>query len=89
VARGAEAIGERIAQLRAEGVGIAIVDAISNDDLLRVGPGSGAGAVKSVQGRLGIEEAGAMVEHTIASIARGLVGLGVRQLVSISLEAPT
>jgi len=40
-----------------------------------------SGAVKSVQGRLGIEEAGAMVEHTIAAIARGLVGLGVRQLV--------
>jgi uncharacterized protein YgbK (DUF1537 family) len=181
VARGAEAVGERIARLRAEGVGIAIVDAISNDDLLRLGPalarmplvtaGSGvaiglpanfglapssaasalpaatglqavvsgscslatnrqvqhfiasgrpalaidplriaagvdvaadalawaapllesgpvlvystaeSGAVKSVQGRLGIEEAGAMVERTIAAIARGLVGLGVRQLV--------
>lgn len=39
------------------------------------------GAVKSVQGRLGVEEAGAMVERTIASIARGLVELGVRQLV--------
>ncbi|RST56043.1 3-oxo-tetronate kinase [Variovorax sp. MHTC-1] len=181
VAQGPDAIGERIAQLRAEGVGIAIVDAVSNDDLLRLGPalaqmplvtaGSGVaiglpanfgiapsfaasalpaasglravvsgscslatnrqvqhfvasgrpalaidplriaagvdvasealdwaaplvesgpvlvystaepGAVKSVQGRLGIEEAGAMVERTIAAIARGLVGLGVRQLV--------
>lgn len=181
VAQGPAAIGERIAQLRAEGVGIAIVDAVSNDDLLRLGPalaqmplvtaGSGVaiglpanfgiapssaasalpaasglravvsgscslatnrqvehfvasgrpalaidplriaagadvasealawaaplvesgpvlvystaepGAVKSVQGRLGIEEAGAMVERTIAAIARGLVGLGVRQLV--------
>jgi uncharacterized protein YgbK (DUF1537 family) len=181
VSHGAEAIGERIAQLRAQGVGIAIVDAVSNDDLLRLGPalarmrlvtaGSGvaiglpanfglaasstasalpaagglraavsgscslatnrqvrhfiasgrpalaidpvriaagvdvvaetlawaapllesgpvlvystaeSGAVKSVQGRLGIAEAGAMVEHTIAAIARGLVGLGVRQLV--------
>jgi uncharacterized protein YgbK (DUF1537 family) len=38
-------------------------------------------AVKSVQGRLGVEEAGAMVERTIAAIARGLVALGVRQLV--------
>ncbi|MBU2407409.1 MAG: four-carbon acid sugar kinase family protein [Gammaproteobacteria bacterium] len=181
VARGAEAIGERIAQLRAEGVGIAIVDAVSNDDLLRLGPalaalplvtaGSGVAiglpgnfgiapspaasdlppasglravvsgscslatnrqvanfiatgrpamaldplrisqdedvaaqvlawavpqlasgpvlvystadseAVKSVQGRLGVEEAGAMVERTIAAIARGLVEAGVRQLV--------
>ncbi|MDQ0081452.1 uncharacterized protein YgbK (DUF1537 family) [Variovorax boronicumulans] len=181
VARGATAIDERIVQLKAEGVSIAIVDAVSNDDLLRMGPalakmplltaGSGvaiglsanfglapssqasalpkaggktavvsgscslatnrqvldfiqrggaamavdplriaagvdvaaevlawatplidkgpvlvystaeAGAVKSVQGRLGVEEAGAMVERTIAAIARGLVERGVHQLV--------
>ncbi|MDP9900245.1 3-oxo-tetronate kinase [Variovorax ginsengisoli] len=181
VARGAEAVRERIAQLRGEGVGVAVVDAVSNDDLLRLGPalaamplvtaGSGVAiglpanfgiapssqasalpaagglqavvsgscsiatnrqvmafiqtgrpamaidplriaagvdvtaevlawaeplladgpvlvystaethAVKSVQGRLGVEEAGAMVERTIAAIARGLVALGVRQLV--------
>lgn len=181
VARGAAAIEERIAQLKAEGVSIAIVDAVSNDDLLRMGPalakmplvtaGSGvaiglpanfglapssqaselpgaggksavvsgscslatnrqvldfiqrggaalaidplriaagvdvaaealawaaplidrgpvlvystaeAGAVKSVQGRLGVEEVGAMVERTIAAIARGLVERGVHRLV--------
>lgn len=181
VARGAAAIDERIARLKAEGVSIAIVDAVSNDDLLRMGPalakmplltaGSGvaiglpanfglapssqasalpkaggktavvsgscslatnrqvldfiqrggaamaidplriaagvnvavealawatplidkgpvlvystaeAGAVKSVQGRLGVEEAGAMVERTVAAIARGLVERGVHQLV--------
>lgn len=181
VVRGAAAITERIEQLKGEGVSIAIVDAVSNDDLLRLGPavakmplvtaGSGvaiglpanfglapssqasalpaagglravvsgscslatnrqvldfiqrggaalaidplriaagvdvaaetlawatplvdkqpvlvystaeAGAVKSVQGRLGVEEAGAMVERTIAAIARGLVERGVRQLV--------
>ncbi|WP_454905676.1 3-oxo-tetronate kinase [Variovorax gossypii] len=181
VARGAAAIDERIAQLKAEGISIAIVDAVSNDDLLRMGPalakmplvtaGSGvaiglpanfglapssqasalpkaggrtavvsgscslatnrqvqdfiqrggaamaidplriaqrvdvaaevlawaaplidkgpvlvystadAGAVKSVQGKLGVEEAGALVERTIAAIARGLVERGVRQLV--------
>ena len=181
VARGAAAVTERIAQLKAEGVAIAIVDAVSNDDLLRMGPalaalplvtagsgvamalpanfgfapspaasvlpfGSGlravvsgscslatnrqvqdfiarggaalaidplriadgadvaaealawatpllargpvlvystadSGAVKSVQSRLGAEEAGAMVERTIAAIARGLVERGVRQLV--------
>ncbi|MET0544307.1 MAG: nucleotide-binding domain containing protein, partial [Variovorax sp.] len=39
------------------------------------------GAVKSVQARLGVEEAGAMVERCIAAIARGLVARGVRQLV--------
>jgi uncharacterized protein YgbK (DUF1537 family) len=38
VARGAEAIRARIEALRAEDVGIAIVDAISNDDLMRLGP---------------------------------------------------
>lgn len=180
VAQGPHFIRERIAALKAEGVAIAIVDAVSNDDLLRLGPalkemplvtaGSGvaialpanfgispssrasdlpparglqaavsgscsqatneqvldfirsgrpalgidplriaagddvagdaltwarsllhkgpvlifstaeAGAVKAVQGRLGVEEAGAMVERTIAAIAKGLVDLGVRQL---------
>ena len=185
VARGAAAIQVRIEELKAEGVGIAVVDAVSNDDLLRLGPallglplvtaGSGvatglpqnfgivpssaasalpprmgwqavvsgscslatnrqvahfiqsgqpalaldplqlaqqeaagvdaavqalawakpllaagpvlvystaaADAVKAVQGRLGVEEAGAMVERTLGRIARGLVGLGVRQLI--------
>jgi uncharacterized protein YgbK (DUF1537 family) len=38
-------------------------------------------AVRAIQGRLGVERAGAMVEHAIAGIARGLVALGVRQLV--------
>ncbi|MFC5523344.1 3-oxo-tetronate kinase [Polaromonas jejuensis] len=181
VARGEAAIRARIEQLKAEGIGAAVVDALSNDDLLRLGPalkgmplvtaGSGvaiglpqnfgitpstqaselppagglqavvsgscslatnrqvlafiragrpalgidplriaagvdvaaealawavplirkgpvlvystadSNAVKSVQGRLGVEAAGAMVERTIAAIARGLVERGVRQLV--------
>lgn len=181
VAQGETAVRTRIDQLLLEGVSLAVVDAISNDDLLRLGPalkgmplvtaGSGlaiglplnfgimsttvaselpavkglkavvsgscsaatnrqvsafikagrpalgidplriaAGAdvtaealawaeplikdgpvlvyssadstaVKSVQGRLGVEEAGAMIERTIAAIARGLVERGVRQLV--------
>ncbi|MBA4002788.1 MAG: hypothetical protein C0477_05220, partial [Delftia sp.] len=38
-------------------------------------------AVKAVQGHLGVEQAGALVEQTIAAIARGLVEMGVRQLV--------
>lgn len=180
VAAGAEEVTQRIAQLRAEGVGIAIVDALGNDDLLRLGPalkdmplvtaGSGVAialpanfgltpspaaaqlphasglraivsgscsvatnrqvldfisaggqalaldplriaagervaeqaiawakpllaqrpvlvystadvqAVKAVQGKLGVEEAGAMVERALADVARGLVDLGVRQL---------
>ncbi len=38
VARGPQAIGERFAALRAQGVGIAVLDAISDDDLMRIGP---------------------------------------------------
>ena len=38
VAKGVDAIHTRIAQLKASGVGIAVVDAISNDDLMRLGP---------------------------------------------------
>ncbi len=181
VARGEAGVRERMAQLQAEGVGVAIVDALSNDDLLRLGPalkglplvtaGSGVAiglpanfgispsdqasrlppagglqavvsgscslatnrqvqdfirrghpalaidpfrtasgedvaaevlawaqpllargpllvystadsdAVKAVQARLGVDEAGALVERTLAAVARGLVQLGVRQLV--------
>ena len=38
VAKGSDAIRARIAALKADGVGIAIVDAIDNADLLRLGP---------------------------------------------------
>jgi uncharacterized protein YgbK (DUF1537 family) len=37
--------------------------------------------VKSVQHRLGVERAGAIIETTLAAIARGLVDRGTRQLV--------
>ena len=185
VAQGESAIRARIKQLRDEGVGLAVVDAVSNDDLIRLGPalknmplvtaGSGVaiglpanfgisplsrssalpsamgwqavvagscslatnrqvqafiqtgqpalrlepleiaagraagtdvvaqalawaepllsqgpvliyssadpGAVKSTQKQLGVEAAGALVERSLAAIARGLVERGVRQLV--------
>ncbi|HQX60257.1 MAG TPA: four-carbon acid sugar kinase family protein [Burkholderiaceae bacterium] len=181
VAQSADAVQSRITELQAQGFGVAIVDAVTNDDLLRLGPalkgmplvtaGSGVaiglpqnfgiqpslqasalppatglqavvsgscslatnrqvaafieagrpalaidplqiasgadvvgdvlnwaaplladgpvlvystaetGSVKSIQSQLGVEAAGAMVERTIAAIARGLVERGVRQLV--------
>ena len=54
--------------------------------LLRDGPvlvysSADSTAVKAVQSTLGVDAAGAMVEATLAAIARGLVGLGVRQLI--------
>ena len=181
VAQGESAIRARIDELRTQGVGLAIVDAISNDDLLRLGPalkgmplvtaGSGvaiglavnfgiapstiasalpvaaglkaivsgscslatnrqvrrfietgnpafgidalqiaagvdvtaqalawaepllsqgpvliystadSNAVKTVQGKLGVHQAGTMLEDALAAVARGLVELGVRQIV--------
>ena len=181
VAKGAQGVKQRIQELKAAGIGIAIVDAISNDDLMRLGPalkgmplvtaGSGvaiglpqnfgiapsaqssllpppaglqavvsgscslatnaqvlafinaglptlainplraasgidvaaealawakpllqagpvlmystaeSAAIKAVQRQLGVEKAGALVEHILATIATGLVALGVRQLV--------
>ena len=181
VARGADAVRAEVERLRQGGIGIAVVDALSNEDLLRLGPalkgmpllGAGSGvaiglgqnfvlghsavanalppaqglraviagscslatnrqvadfvargspamsidplriaagvdvaaevlawaapllqagpllvystaapsAVKAMQGALGVEQAGLLVEATLARIAAGLVGLGVRQLV--------
>ncbi len=181
VARGADAVRAEVERLRQGGIGIAVVDALSNEDLLRLGPalkgmpllGAGSGvaiglgqnfvlghsavanalppaqglraviagscslatnrqvadfvargspamsidplriaagvdvaaevlawaapllqagpllvystaepsSVKAMQGALGVEQAGLLVEATLARIAAGLVGLGVRQLV--------
>ena len=182
VSRGPDAIRARIAALRAEGVGVVIVDATCNEDLLRLGPalkgmplvtaGSGVAiglpanwgiapsstasalppaqglraivsgscslatnrqvahfraqggpalaldplqlggdtaslvrevlawaqprlargpvlvystaapeAVQAIQARLGVAEAGALVEHALASVARALAEAGVQQLV--------
>ena len=38
VAKGAQAVTARIAELQTQGVSMAVVDALSNDDLLRMGP---------------------------------------------------
>ena len=38
-------------------------------------------AVQAIQRKLGAQQAGSLVEHTLSEIARGLVGLGVRQLI--------
>lgn len=40
-----------------------------------------ANRVKSIQEKLGVEQAGALVEEALARIAQGLVALGVRQLI--------
>ena len=39
------------------------------------------GAVRAVQAKLGVAKSGEMVEHALAAIAKGLVSLGVQQLI--------
>jgi uncharacterized protein YgbK (DUF1537 family) len=63
VAQGPQAIGERIDALKAQGVSIAIVDAVTNDDLLRLGPAlkgmplvtAGSGVAIALPANFGIE----------------------------------
>jgi uncharacterized protein YgbK (DUF1537 family) len=71
IASGADVAGEALAWAR-ERVGKGTVLVYSTAD---------PAAVKQVQDKLGVDEAGAMVERTLAAIARGLVDAGVRQLV--------
>lgn len=76
----------QIAAQEATGVNVVADALVWAEPLLAQGPvliysSADAMAVKSVQGMLGVETAGALVERTLAAIARGLVDLGVRQLV--------
>jgi uncharacterized protein YgbK (DUF1537 family) len=66
VARGAHAIRDRIGELRSQGVRIAIVDAIDDDDLRRLGPAlrgmrlvtAGSGVAIGLSGNFGVVHAG-------------------------------
>ncbi|MGH8714828.1 MAG: 3-oxo-tetronate kinase [Casimicrobiaceae bacterium] len=77
VARGESAIRARIDALRAQGAGLAIVDAISNDDLLRLGPAlkgmplvtAGSGVAIGLAANFGIRPS------TAASVLPAVAGL--------------
>ena len=85
VARGSPAMS--IDPLRiAAGVDVAAEVLAWAAPLLQAGPllvysTAAPSAVKAMQGALGVERAGLLVEATLARVAVGLVGLGVRQLV--------
>jgi uncharacterized protein YgbK (DUF1537 family) len=76
----------RMAQQAASGADV-VADALAwAAPRLQQGPvliysSADAATVKEVQGQLGAEAAGELVEQTLAAIARGLVDLGVSQLV--------
>ena len=65
VAQGPMAIARRMEALRAEGVGLAVVDAVSNDDLMRLGPAlkgmplvtAGSGVAIGLPGNFGLSPA--------------------------------
>ncbi|MGS1008842.1 3-oxo-tetronate kinase [Achromobacter anxifer] len=71
VARGSEAIRGRIRELQAQGVEIAIVDAVSNDDLLALGPAlagmplvtAGSGVAIGLPGNWGLTAASAQARQ--------------------------
>ncbi len=81
VARGPEAVRARFAALQADGVQIAIVDAISNDDLMRIGPAlagmplvtAGSGIAIGLPGNWGLSGARAADTLPPASGQRAVV----------------
>ncbi|WP_088143152.1 3-oxo-tetronate kinase [Achromobacter xylosoxidans] len=74
VARGSETIRARIRELQAQGVEIAIVDAVSNDDLLALGPAlagmplvtAGSGVAIGLPGNWGLTAASAQTRQARA-----------------------
>ena len=89
VAKGAVAIRDRIDELRKQGVQIAIVDAISNDDLIKLGPAlkgmplvtAGSGVAIGLPANFGVAPSNAASELPRAS--------GFRAIVSGSCSAAT
>jgi uncharacterized protein YgbK (DUF1537 family) len=81
VAQGPHAIRARIGELRGGGVAIAIVDAISNDDLIRLGPAlaqmplvtAGSGVAIALAANFGIAPSNAASELPQAAGARAIV----------------
>jgi uncharacterized protein YgbK (DUF1537 family) len=74
VAAGSKTIQDRISELRNQGVGIAIVDAISNEDLMRLGPAladlplvtAGSGVAIGLPQNFGIATTGASASQAAA-----------------------
>jgi 3-dehydrotetronate 4-kinase len=81
VARGPQALRDAMAQLQAEGVGIAVVDALSNDDLMRLGPAlngmplvtAGSGVALGLPGNWGLAPSSAAGALPAASGCQAVV----------------
>lgn len=81
VAQGEQAIRARIDELKAEGIGVAIVDAISNDDLLRMAPAlkdlplltAGSGVAIGLPGNFGLAPSSTAAALPAASGLKAIV----------------
>ena len=97
VAAGAEAVRTRIAELRSQGVGIAIVDAISNEDLIRLGPAladlplvtAGSGVAIALPQNFGIASTGAATGASASQAASLPAAKGYQAVVSGSCSQAT
>jgi uncharacterized protein YgbK (DUF1537 family) len=91
VGRGAAGIAERIAQLRAQGVQVAIVDATSNAELLAAGPAwAGLKLVTAGSGiAIGLPQNFGLREGDAAAAARLPAAQGWRAIVSGSCSVAT
>ncbi len=89
VAKGSEAIEQRIIELKTQGFSIAVVDALSNEDLLRLGPAlkpmplvtAGSGVAIGLPGNWGIQPA--------ADSARLPAAQGLQAIISGSCSVAT
>jgi uncharacterized protein YgbK (DUF1537 family) len=87
VAQGAAAITAHIAALRADGVGLAVVDAVTNEDLVRMGPAlkalplltAGSGVAIGLPGNLG---PGTVYASQCLATRHRLAGRGLGQLLA-------
>lgn len=72
IASGDDVVGQVMSQ---------VIPLLNRQDPVLIYSTADTGALKAVQGQLGVAQAGALVEQTIAAIARELVEHGVRQLI--------
>lgn len=89
VALGAAAVTARIAELQAQGVQIAVVDALSNDDLLRLGPALKGMALVTAGSGVAIALPANWHIHPSAASAQLPPALGLKAIVSGSCSLAT
>ena len=89
VAQGASAITQRIASLKAAGVSMAVIDAVSNDDLRAMGPALAALSLLTAGSGVAIGLTPALGERALGDAASLPPAQGLRAIVSGSCSTAT